>query len=139
MKREIKFRVWHKTEKRYLPLTEGTGSDYRVLTIDAATGNVSMFNAYGLAQPFNYSKDALEVEQYTGLKDKNGKEIYEGDVLQSYPNGDTIFSVSFGKSGDYGRYGWCLNGRGDRCYSMDDCPSKMVVIGNIHDNPELLK
>jgi len=139
MKREIKFRVWHKVEKRYLPLSEGTGSDHRVLTIDAGTGNVSMFNVYGLESPVNYSSEDVVIEQFTGLKDKNGKDIYDGDILESYPNKDTVFSVSFGKSGDYKRYGWCLNGYMNRCYSMDDCPTKMQVIGNIHDNPELLK
>lgn len=71
------------------------------------------------------------VGQYTGLTDKNGKKIFEGDIIRSnsergyieyYPN-DCAFEVV----DDHGFY-WLISEM-----------SNIEVIGNIHDNPELLK
>lgn len=64
------------------------------------------------------------IGQYTGLKDKNGKEIYEGDMLQ-HPNHKTTI-VTW----DETECGWNIVG-----YGIHLCE----VIGNIHDNPELIK
>ena len=90
------------------------------------------------------------VGQCTGLKDKNGKLIFEGDVVKA---DGYIFIVRFGKCGgvandeNYGYMGYYLDGfdsmtkdalrfglRNDICYFTD-----IEVIGNIHDNPELLE
>lgn len=63
------------------------------------------------------------VGQHTGLTDKNGKKIFEGDIMRNAGNVVEFCSDSF-----------CING---------DCPlsywTKTEIIGNIHDNPELLK
>ena len=90
------------------------------------------------------------VGQCTGLKDKNGKLIFEGDIVEA---DGYIFFVNFGKCGgvankvDYGYIGYYLDGydeitkkalsyglRDDICYFTN-----IEAIGNIHDNPELLK
>lgn len=70
-----------------------------------------------------------ELMQYTGLKDKNGKEIYEGDIMPV--NGGKYVVVY---SEDYARY--CLQMPSGRMF----IPSKnSEVIGNIYENPELLE
>ncbi|MCB0743550.1 MAG: hypothetical protein KDC67_06580 [Ignavibacteriae bacterium] len=82
-------------------------------------------------------------EQFTGILDKNGKEIYEGDVVR-YDNG-TIAKVIF-KDG-------CFMGYDGTALSSDEaylklCPEEtpfdgfefeLEIIGNIHDNPDLIK
>lgn len=78
------------------------------------------------------------VGQYTGLKDKNGVKIFEGDILSAhlddgYPENETMLEVVWHNNGWYGKSGKFFDGfdKGFEKY--------FEVIGNIHDNPELLK
>ena len=130
MQRLIKFRAWD-GEKMDRLWKDGR------LVVDASTGEAQKIG-FG-STPFNVSiPHGLTLMQYTGLKDKNGVEIYEGDIIQYftfyYGNKkerkevvewiDDMQDDSFGEplSMGYRFYG-----------------SEIEVIGNIYENPQLLE
>lgn len=85
---------------------------------------------------YSHAIDPATVGQFTGLTDKNGKRIFEGDILQNEEGclfgASYRFRVEFCKGRFYGDSG------GD----LTVCSSEMYlceVIGNIHDNPELME
>ncbi|WP_300692344.1 MULTISPECIES: YopX family protein [Helicobacter] len=115
---EVGFRVYDKEAKEYNRdkevLLSSNGNIYRIHTI---TGELQQLKP-----------ELLEVEFYTGFKDENGCKIYEGDILDT---GDFRDVVKFEKS-----KGWILQETLD---SLDDYQDlQLEVIGNIHENPELL-
>ena len=110
--REIKFRVWDKYNKKMIKLGN--------------LENISMRKTAGYDDDFAN----FEVQQFTGLKDRKGVEIYEGDICKE---GNLIYEVKAGNGlfelwlGDYGDTGiWNVHNR-------------LEVIGNIYENSEELK
>lgn len=95
--------------------------------------------------------DPATVGQYTGLKDKNGKEIYEGDIMLTQgPKCRFIQVVEFHNTRETCGRGWVgVNHKTVDNFGHDNpvqggfsyfpMPCHCEIIGNIHDNPELLK
>ena len=86
-----------------------------------------------------YFVDPSTVGQYTGLTDKNGKKIFEGDICRNTKNGET-FSVKW--HGTMAGFVWNKRRKDVSLYDFGElfrAFDKYEVIGNIHDNPELLE
>lgn len=111
-KREIKFRAWDNKLKILLPQSE----------LSCHSG----FMEYGRRATLNgfLEHPDYEIMQYTGLKDKNGKEIYEGDIITDI-YGFFIREVKYVFTSS--RVGF------DICNQLD-----YVILGNIYENPELI-
>ena len=122
--REIKFRAWDKEKKEMcafvFPLML-SGSD-----IYESSEGSAPFNHYSRTNDF-------ELMQCTGLKDRYGNEIYEGDIVKVSENGGKV-SVIFWRDGSF-----VMNDTGTLAKaSVSVLGYIVVVIGNIYENPELL-
>lgn len=128
MSREIRFRFWDTEEGKWL----GKESSYwKELTFEDCRKKLIASMRQG----------NIVAEQYTGLTDKKGKEIYEGDILGGIFEGCYIgwcdITKSFELFNCYERY--CMACDGDILWcELSDSDIDLEVIGNVHENPELL-
>ncbi len=140
--RKIKFRAWDKEKKEwYKPVHEAYAGKLWELFI-GFSGELCAHRIGGMEHQSNWP-NRYELMQFTGLLDKNGKEIWEGDIV-SYPNPSCKGDIKLG-SYSFSDYDVQENGTGfyiDRSDSHvegltdTDC---IEVIGNIYENPELTK
>ncbi|WP_318766741.1 YopX family protein [Lactiplantibacillus carotarum] len=120
----IKFRVWDKILNEYRVLGVNTDSNNLGLGFEVSGGIGSNVTTM-------YYSVGDVVEQYTGLKDKNGKEIYEGDILENRKY-RSIVKFASGKFladvvGTISRFDLIGETHGSK------------VIGNVHENTDLLE
>lgn len=132
--REIKFRAWDKTHKRFI--------DKHSFAINFNPVDDKQF--HGTIIKLGYHEDLYELMQYTGLKDKNGKEIFEGDIVEAEITKEkkAITKVWYFAPtwmlADYttgklcGSYEMSDFGRGENLEDIE-------IIGNIYENPELVE
>lgn len=116
--REFAFRVWDKVQKEIFHLNEDDDWDYYLSNEDGRF--IAM--------------------QYTGIEDKNGNEIYEGDICKSHEFSKTQLLKLVGALGHidfvFGQFRF-IGQRASLVVSIDSCV--LEVIGNIYENPELLR
>lgn len=131
MNREIKFRAKCSSESCYKG--EWVYGGY----VPTERGLHLLINAHSDSCKTTYHVDPDTVGQFTGLKDKNGKEIYEGDIIRSvngqkkvngeWVDNEFIYTVEYSEGAFCGVLG------------LSKTLDAVEVIGNIYDNKELLK
>lgn len=144
MSRVIKFRVWDKTDKVMIYNT-----DKILININ---GEVLIGDDYcGACDQNKYSTEEMptfELMQFTGLHDKNGKEIYEGDIVRVFEVHenknvefispvyfvDYMFCVSSSKEQEYDTPLVCI----DMTRNWVNSLVEVEVIGNIYENSDLI-
>jgi uncharacterized phage protein (TIGR01671 family) len=119
--RDINFRVWDSKNKAMSDVKEMAWGKDGILV---GTRDFALNSMHG--ERVNAYK-CFALMQYTGLKDKNGKEIYEGDIVKPFLRDDKLEVVKIHDAI------YC------EPFHYYDSPEDFEVIGNIYENPELLE
>lgn len=125
--REIKFRAWDKNTKIMIPW-------------DHLVKSRISFRTFRWALVSENSEN-IELMQYTGLKDKNGIEIYEGDILRAADGYAGVIEYDSNRAQYFGRNTKLnyIDEEYDTLYTEDGSFKTAEIIGNRYENPELLK
>jgi len=136
---ELKFRAYDKKHKEMINVSM---IDWKRETID---GNflISASGKWGAGLEYPFSE--INLMQYTGIKDKNGREIYEGDIVNVDSSFYGYWGDCFSEGGKfivkYEEGEWILEdeSEGYICSLQTANSRNAKIIGNIHENPKLLK
>ena len=123
--REIKFRAWLKYKKEML---DNARPDFFCKQLHYLCDNSA-----GGQDVLGVSTEDIELMQYTGLKDTNNKEIYEGDIFH-IGSKKILYVVEWIDCGLKGK-----QIRNKSCIGLDYWKDDIEVIGNIYENPELIE
>ena len=116
MNREIKFRAWNSKTKEF-----------------------ECFELHNITVPDRLlCQHDYPVQQFTGLKDKNGKEIYEGDVINFAYTHDNTFTGDVKWFDDRGAFGVVTGNAFELLEGLLDYWEYVEVIGNIFENKDLI-
>jgi uncharacterized phage protein (TIGR01671 family) len=152
--REIKFRAWHFALKKMFSSEEMTKDQMAILP----DGYFANIHGSDTAKSIIYDHDEMLPLQFTGLKDKNGKEIYEGDICKRILDRDNRFKHEE-EWADFWLIEWLTPACGFTTTLIGDLENGKIkpveylrrnsfsqrfnemneVIGNIYENPEFLK
>ena len=143
MNREIKFRAYIKNENKRVPSKTNKIVEVKSLHLGSKKAIIGYSkNSYNYGN-YSISFDDIELMQYTGLHDENGKEIYEGDIVSKEVFDDTkpnYINKSYAKvvyieelAGFY-----LVNKSNKILWEVADDKYNIEVVSTIYDNPELL-
>lgn len=147
--RDIRFRVWHRRYEKFLfgDFNQIGDDDYDLETIFKAdsglASNKKLGEKYGFL--YFYPSENIVIQQFTGLVDKNNKDIYEGDIITTHHYEDWNDDVGYDV---VQKVKWCcihIGWRGftkemlEKKYAGNGLPNPITIIGNIFENPNLLK
>jgi len=118
--KEIKFRAWDKRGEKWLE------PHHVDISCAGVVSKATVHRGYEIARDRNL--DFIEIMQYTGLKDKNGKEIYEGDICQIIAEYSDQKPHIHKFEVKWDKIGWSN-------LLVFECE----IIGNIYENPELIE
>ena len=123
MNRTIKYRVWHHTLNKFIP------ADEWYLDLNGRLCFLDIKGCLGITDDYliEVEENLYTAQQYTGLKDMNGKEIYEGDIIKTplaHMFRSNIYEVKYHQN---------------RFTPDDICDGDVEIIGNIFENKDLLK
>ena len=145
MNREIKFRVYDKKLKKYMTLKEY--QDLHAIEVET-DGTLILSPRYRFMDSMMIDTDAFDVQEFTGLHDKNGKEIYEGEIVEIDKDVAKTFDIYSKGIINYLNGGFIVT-KNDGSYEtirsalliLGDLNNifRGKVIGNIYENPDLLK
>ncbi|EGS9676387.1 YopX family protein [Campylobacter jejuni] len=136
---DFDFRIWDKTKEEFLK------KEPTLIKIDnerVIAGRISRFyaNTADITDKFIGNGNDLEIELWTGIYDKNGKKIYEGDIVKTKSPYDCFLAkVGIHKEGTFYLENKSGHYIGSLIYLVKDEGYDTEIIGNIHENPELLK
>jgi len=141
--RVIKFRAWDNKEKKMLYDSDLETYGTPLISLEGILCSSWTSEGGGGVEKLVDEQDRYILQQFTGLLDKNGKEIYEGDVIEidyrSIAVDCTIYKgeVFFNTDRSLSNLEWGLWTK--KGYHRTDFLGELKIIGNIYENPELLE